>query len=189
MPKIITDQQILDAALEVIARQGYAGATTREIAAVAGINEVTLFRRFENKQKLLTAAVEQEAEIFAAASIKYTGDVQADLEHVVRFYQGLARKRGRVIGMLLSEIPRQPELLDVLKTPLAIIANIANMLQRYQQEGDLVAEPPMQAFIALIGPIFMGGVLGTIQPSAFNVPFDAPAYVQRFLKGRKAAGG
>ena len=70
MARAISDHQILEAALAVIVKQGYAGATTREIAATAGINEVTLFRRFGSKQKLLTAVVEQEAENFIAAGIE-----------------------------------------------------------------------------------------------------------------------
>ena len=46
----ISDKQILDAALDVMAERGYTGATTRQMAAAAGINEVTLFRRFGSKK-------------------------------------------------------------------------------------------------------------------------------------------
>ncbi len=39
-----TEQRILDAAMRVFGRDGVSGATTREIARVARVNEVTLFR-------------------------------------------------------------------------------------------------------------------------------------------------
>ncbi len=51
-----TDEKILDAALAVLATEGYAGATTKKIAEGAGINEVTLFRKFKSKENLLKEA-------------------------------------------------------------------------------------------------------------------------------------
>jgi len=44
-----TETKILTAAAELFSERGYAGTTTRAIAGRAGVNEVTLFRRFENK--------------------------------------------------------------------------------------------------------------------------------------------
>jgi AcrR family transcriptional regulator len=43
-----TEEKILLAATRVFARQGVSGATTREIARRARVNEVTLFRHFKN---------------------------------------------------------------------------------------------------------------------------------------------
>jgi AcrR family transcriptional regulator len=51
-----TDETILDAALAVLAREGYGGATTKKIADEAGINEVTLFRKFKSKENLIKEA-------------------------------------------------------------------------------------------------------------------------------------
>jgi AcrR family transcriptional regulator len=184
MTHTIADTQILDAALDVIAQKGYAGATTRQIAAAAGINEVTLFRRFGSKQKLLAAAIEQEAEHFTTLGIEYTGDLEADLQRVVRFYRDLMHKRGRMIAMLITEIPRQPELIELLQTPLSIIGTITAMIARYQREGALVEEPPMQAFVSLVGPLFMGGVIGLVHPDAVTVSFNPAEQVRRYLHGR-----
>ena len=44
-----TRQKLLEATLELISEKGYLGATTREIASLAGVSEVTLFRKFEKK--------------------------------------------------------------------------------------------------------------------------------------------
>lgn len=51
-----TDDKILEAALAVLAREGYGGATTKKIAEEAGINEVTLFRKFKSKENLIKQA-------------------------------------------------------------------------------------------------------------------------------------
>ncbi|MBV8637554.1 MAG: TetR/AcrR family transcriptional regulator [Candidatus Eremiobacteraeota bacterium] len=50
-----TRDRIVSAAREVIARKGKRGATTREIADQAGVNEATLFRHFGNKESLIIA--------------------------------------------------------------------------------------------------------------------------------------
>lgn len=53
--------RILEAAREVFALHGSAGATTRRIAEAAGVNEVTLFRHFGSKQSLLEEAARTHA--------------------------------------------------------------------------------------------------------------------------------
>ncbi len=186
MARPIVNNQILDAALEVIVQRGYTGATTREIAAAAGINEVTLFRRFGSKDKLLRAVVEQEAERFAATGVRYSGDLEGDLLRVVQFYRDLMATRGRVIVMILDEIPRQPTLQEIMQTPIAIFREIAALIQRYQDDGVLVKEPPIQALASLVGPLFLGGVIGVIQPELVEGALDPVAHVRQFLNGRSS---
>lgn len=48
-----TRTKILQAALQLFARQGYDGTTTKDLAKVAGVAEGTLFRHFANKKALL----------------------------------------------------------------------------------------------------------------------------------------
>jgi hypothetical protein len=42
-----------EAAVRVFSRDGFQGATTREIAREAGVNEVTIFRHFRTREELL----------------------------------------------------------------------------------------------------------------------------------------
>ena len=51
------ERLIIDSALAVFAEKGYAGATTREIAARAAVHEPTVYRRFGSKAKLFEATV------------------------------------------------------------------------------------------------------------------------------------
>jgi AcrR family transcriptional regulator len=46
----LTKKRILAAAELVFSRDGFQGATTREIARQAGVNEVTLFRHFRTRE-------------------------------------------------------------------------------------------------------------------------------------------
>ncbi|HTZ56390.1 MAG TPA: TetR/AcrR family transcriptional regulator [Candidatus Acidoferrum sp.] len=54
-----TRDRIVLAARDVIKRKGKKGATTREIAEVAGVNEATLFRHFGNKDALIIAVAKR----------------------------------------------------------------------------------------------------------------------------------
>src|SRR4029453_6739620 len=54
----LTRKRLLNAAFQSFSRDGFHGATTREIARRAKVNEVTLFRHFRNKKQLLRAVLE-----------------------------------------------------------------------------------------------------------------------------------
>lgn len=54
-----TRQRLIQAALDLFIAQGVSNTTTRQIAAEAEVNEVTLFRHFGNKYGLLLAVIEE----------------------------------------------------------------------------------------------------------------------------------
>jgi AcrR family transcriptional regulator len=56
-----TRQRLVNAALDLFTSQGFTETTTRQIAELAQVNEVTLFRHFGNKQGLLLAVIEDSA--------------------------------------------------------------------------------------------------------------------------------
>ena len=55
-------RQLLDAALELFSQKGFGGATTKEIAAAAGVTEAIIFRHFPSKQALYTAVLDSKVE-------------------------------------------------------------------------------------------------------------------------------
>lgn len=56
-------KELLTAALELFARQGYRGTTTKEIARRAGVSEALLFRHFPSKEDLYWAVLEEQCEV------------------------------------------------------------------------------------------------------------------------------
>ncbi len=56
----MTQEKLLAAAIDCFARLGHNGVSTREIARVAGINEVTLYRHYPSKKELYGAAMESQ---------------------------------------------------------------------------------------------------------------------------------
>lgn len=60
MPASDRRTQLLDTALTVFSQKGFNGATTKEIAAAAGVTEAVIFRHFPTKQALYQAVLESE---------------------------------------------------------------------------------------------------------------------------------
>ena len=56
-------ERLIQAAIELFTSQGVCETTTKQIAELAQVNEVTLFRQFGNKHSLLIAALE-DAQVF-----------------------------------------------------------------------------------------------------------------------------
>lgn len=52
---------ILKAALELFSKHGYSGVSTKQIARESGVNEVTIFRKFETKSNLFQEVISKYA--------------------------------------------------------------------------------------------------------------------------------
>jgi TetR/AcrR family transcriptional regulator len=50
--------QLIDVAIDLFAKKGFGGTTTREIAAAAGVTEAIIFRHFATKQDLYKAILD-----------------------------------------------------------------------------------------------------------------------------------
>lgn len=107
-----TSEKLLLAAIELMAEKGYDSTTTKEIAAEAGVNEVTLFRHFGTKQKLLEAAFQQfhyadEMTKLFAEGLTY--ELHADLLTVSRAYHRIMNRNRKLIHIALKGGGNLPE--------------------------------------------------------------------------------
>lgn len=64
--KVISDDEVLDAALPVMVREGPAGFTLAKLAAETGIAPATLIQRFDDKKTLILRVFARDNERFAA---------------------------------------------------------------------------------------------------------------------------
>lgn len=98
--------KLMLAAIDLMAEKGYKGVSTKEIAAVAGLSEMTLFRNFGSKMNLLEQAVERyhyslEMEKLFAESIKW--DLRADLLTIGRMYHEIMQRNRKLFIIVLSD--------------------------------------------------------------------------------------
>ena len=62
-------RQLLESALDLFAKRGFEGTTTREIAAAAGVNEAIIFRHFPTKHDLYSAVIDYKHEPGVIAAV------------------------------------------------------------------------------------------------------------------------
>jgi AcrR family transcriptional regulator len=102
----LTRQRILEAAEKVFSRDGFQGATTREIAREAQVNEVTLFRHFRTRDDLLRETILYRTiapEELAGPEILWKGDLPGQLEKYVRKYYALLLEREALVRAVVGE--------------------------------------------------------------------------------------
>ncbi|MES0361527.1 MAG: TetR/AcrR family transcriptional regulator [Anaerolineales bacterium] len=184
MPKIVEDEQIYRAVMQVVSERGYAGATTKQMADAANVSEVTLFRKYENKAELVKQAIlfiVEQTDFSSAA--QYTGDIHADLLRVVQAYQDSAVKHGFFFAALFSDISRYPELVEALDKPLEIFSAIQELVSRYQEEGALRQGHSTHIVTALLGPLIYTAMMRGTIPNSVLPPRNLSNYVKDFLNG------
>lgn len=185
MPKILVDEQIFSAVMQVVSARGYSGSTTKQLADAAKISEVTLFRKYGSKAQLVKQAISfiLEQTDFAAAA-RYTGNIETDLLRIVQAYQESAVKHGQFFATLFSEVSRHPELVDSMEGPLTIFHSIVELITRYQAEGKLQPEHPSLTVAALLGPLIYTSMMRNAMPNVSIPPVELRTHVKFFLMGR-----
>ncbi len=142
MPKVIDETELLNTALDMLVSRGYEGATTQEIADAAGVNEVTLFRKYGSKAGLFVQAIKHRFSDTPLNNVVPTGKLEADLLAIVEAYLDTNKTHGDIVAILLIELPRNPELLGSFDVPWKNIQPIIEIIQMYQELGQLVEVIP-----------------------------------------------
>ena len=152
-----TRRRILRAAAHVFAEQGYARATTRALATAAGVNEVTLFRRFGSKQSLFAAVVDEYAAsaLTMAFEAQLTGDYRHDLMSMGRQVIHALLERHDAVRLMLCEATHVPEVQDVMaQNPRQLRRALARYLERQMEQGKVRTLHPEVAAQAFWGMFF-----------------------------------
>lgn len=158
-----TGTEILTAAAELFAERGYKGTTTRAIAERAGVNEVTIFRRFKNKQGILQALGESWQKGmagYAVAALPDPADTRATLEALADLEVEQATRFGGVTMRLAMDAKVSPEIAEWMGEGSGDnFAGLAAYLAERQQAGDLRADLDArvmaEAFFALTSTLVL----------------------------------
>ncbi len=180
-----TDARLLEAALELLAERGYQGATTRRIAERAGVAEVTLFRRFGSKARLLAEAVRRAGAAFEEVAARPSGDLRADLLEMARNYQEPFELGGAAAFMLAVEASRAGELRGALAEALQPrIRAVQDFFAHYQRAGALRPGDLDTMINAFLGPLV--GAAFFQRTTGRGPRLDLEKHVEGFLGGWSA---
>lgn len=186
-----TRQQILDAAAQVYAEAGFRGATTRRIAEVAGVNEVTLFRLFGSKANLIDEVIRscRQGEQFPLA--EQPADPEAELTAWAAASHAFMVERRGMLRSAVAELHEHPEhSADAADHPIASFRELRAYVDRLHTAGRVPSTRDANtACTMLLGTLFTDALHRDMMPSMFPPATEAPrAYVRLFLRALGAAG-
>jgi TetR/AcrR family transcriptional regulator len=164
----VKDEEILKAAMKTIVREGYDGATTKLIADEAGINEVTLFRKFHSKENILQAVIMQQRDnaLQALTSAFLSRGVHEDdkgnapriattlTELGYRLIEFMKTKMDLMI-LLISEGRRKPSVAKVISSiPQDMIVQLRKLFEEQMRLKKIRDVDPQLAAVTFLGFLF-----------------------------------
>ncbi len=123
-----TQERILASASELFARHGFKGIGTRDIAATAAVNEVTVYRHFHSKRDLYYAVLEAELR-----KVHLRGDLLARL---VEARDGRS-VLGRTFELIAATLSSNPNVLRLIQFSTLELGDDVDLLLR-KHLGELV---------------------------------------------------
>lgn len=187
--------RILRAAAEVYTEAGFKGTTTRRIAEVADVNEITLFRQFGNKDALVKAALLQSYQQESPVMLGEPEDPPQELYDWARATVHHWHDSRHLIFRVMGDLIEYPELApDICREPASHHDRLTCYLRRMQERGLTTNEFVPEAAAGLIlGSVFSHAVWREHLRDKDMPPLDVIVqnYVQLLLNavGYKPAAG
>ena len=159
MRKSETSRKLLDATMSLISEKGYLGATTREIARLAGVTELTLFRHFGTKERLFEELLRSHTflprlkELLPELHGLSYGDA---LLLIARRFLLSLKERKSMVKIMYSEVTIYPDKIKKLYNKFIddLRATLAGYFKTLQKKGLLRQVSPDMAARLFLGMLF-----------------------------------
>jgi AcrR family transcriptional regulator len=185
-----TAPRILKAATRVFGRKGVSGATTREIARAAKVNEVTLFRCFRNKNELLRQVILEKSrryeDFFAKAPFETPDDLRRTVESFALTYVASLRENEQFVRTFFGEMQRHLKLCRQLfvESTESMRFKLMNYLIAAQKKGLVRADLDVATGTdALTGMLVIGILRRPLTARVYSNERFSKTCVELFLKG------
>jgi len=161
---VVTQQKLLDAAIEAFSENGFKGTSTRDIADRAGVHHPLITYHFKNKDQLWRAATDRIFREFNISLVKAMAEIpdvepKAKAEAFIRTYLHYSRSQPALHRIILQEANYESERLDWLiehhLRPL--FDEVQKALTGLQQIG--VAPPGSPAMLFNMIRVCAGGLI------------------------------
>ena len=168
-----TSQVIIDATMSLIRDKGYVATTTKDIARLAGVNECTLFRKFESKKDIVLQGVAQE-KWRANVTPDIFQNVQWELEPDLEMFMNAYMDKITPDFVNLSIGLRAPQLYDetapmIMKAPQAFVSSLTEYFKKMEEMGK-------------IGHFDFESLAMTVFSSTFGYTFLSASFHQNLAK-------
>ena len=168
-----TSQVIIDATMSLIRDKGYVATTTKDIARLAGVNECTLFRKFESKKDIVLQGVAQE-KWRANVTPDIFQNVQWELEPDLEMFMNAYMDKITPDFVNLSIGLRAPQIYDetapmIMKVPQAFVSSLTEYFKKMEEMGK-------------IGHFDFESLAMTVFSSTFGYTFLSASFHQNLAK-------
>ena len=184
-------RQLLDAALSVFSLKGFKGATTKEIAATAGVAEAVIFKHFPSKEALYDAVLDlnlvtQKVDQNVAEINEYLdrGDDEGLLRTVVlRILKSYRTNAAFQRVVLFAALEGHEQGLTRLYEQFGPVYNqFKDYIERRQREGVLTDCDPFVALMSIVGIAHHYGLITSIMRVAVCDDIPDETVAEQFTK-------
>jgi len=164
-------EQLIDAAMSVFGSKGVEAASTREVAAAAGVTPGLLYHYFESKEALAVAVVTERGflpELRQLLSKSTDHSATAVLSQLLSGFSRLLAEHAELVVVFFSGAISNAQIRDGLKTVVAEGQQLlADYLTARIAMGEFREHDTTAAAQMLLAPIVLGQVAGfTVNPAA-----------------------
>jgi TetR/AcrR family transcriptional regulator, fatty acid metabolism regulator protein len=162
-------QELLDAAVQVFARKGFRAARVGDIAEQAGVAHGLLYHYFRSKDEVLETIFRDTWQLLVAETerIEKSGaPLPEQLRRFARIYLGSWLATPELIGVLVREIARSPQVGETVDEIGGVFRVLARMIDVARDRGDVRADCDSTlaawAVYGALEEILTGWVLGQL---------------------------
>lgn len=153
-----THFKIMEATMALVMEKGFDAMTTKDIAARAGVNESTLFRKFEGKKDVVLTAMEHRPwypQLCKSMFLPYEMNLRTDLTRFAKIYFEQITPEYVSLSMGL----RSPNLVEhtaqkIMKVPQVFAESVKTYFDEMAASGKLRATDTEALSIAFLSTCF-----------------------------------
>ena len=164
-----TEDKIISATFRLIRKDGIDKVTTKKIAAEAGVNEVTIFRKFNNKQNLVDITKDHYMELFLNKMEEiFSFDEDISIEQYLKdnFFGllNLSDEEFSVLKVAMEEVRGVSEKKNLISEVTDVILNKLEEFFKFQIDKGTVREDinPKSLAIMCFSVLFQSVILWKI---------------------------
>ena len=190
-------QAIVDAAVDLFAKRGFRGTTTRELASAVGVSEPTLYQHFKTKSDLYSAILEAHGDRGPGVIEEHlrplidAEDDQAFFTQLGEAILGWYLDDPRFARVMMYSCLEGHELSEFIYESqiVAFYRMLSGYMERRMAKGAFRKMDPLLASRAFAGMFAHLGLIGAVYCPQREQPLDraaaARAIVEVFLGGMK----
>lgn len=157
------DDAIIQATLELLAEVGYQSLTMEQVRDRAGVGKATIYRRYDNKEELVKAAIRHLHHDLPEP--RDDGSLRADWERAVgsAYDAAIATGASNVVPRMLAEMSHLPELHHLYYENMVAPRrrNLRTILERAIARGELREDLDLELVMdLLVGSLVYRGMIG-----------------------------